>query len=200
MSFLNSHEAIWAELAGQLNGRFIEGGWWNHGKVEVQWKNWTITLDKYVVSTGKTMHTYTRLRAPYINADGFRFNIYRKSIFTGIGKKLGLVQDIEIGESFFDEQFVIQGNSEPKVRDMLRKPELRRLIEAQPDISFEVKDDEGWFGSKFPDGVDELYFLANGVIKDREQLRQLYNLFSAVLDHLTSTGSAYPRDPGVTLK
>jgi hypothetical protein len=199
LSFFNSHEEVWSQLAAEWQGQFVEGNWRKHDKVEARWKNWTITMDKYVVSTGKTMVVFTRFRAPYVNADGFRFRIYRKSIFTGIGKKLGLVQDIEIGEPRFDEQFVIQGNPEDKLRAMLRKPELRTLLDAQPDVSFEVKDDEGWFGATFPEGVDELYFLAHGVIKDLEQLRGVYQLFAAVLDHLTETGSAYPSNPAIEL-
>ena len=200
MSFWNSHEEIWKQFAAELKGQFVEGGWLKHDKVEAHWKTWTITLDKYVVSTGKTHHVYTRFRAPYVNADGFRFRIYRKSIFSGLGKKLGLVKDIEIGEQFFDDQFVIQGTNEDRVRAMLGRPELRRLIEAQPNICFEVKDDEGWFGTKFPEGVDELYFIADGVVKDVEQLRGIYKLFAEVLDYLSSAGSAHRRDPGVSLK
>ncbi len=199
MSFFNSHEEIWKQLAEELKGQFVDGGWFKHDKVEAQWNTWTVTMDKYVISTGKVTRVFTRIRAPYINADGFRFRFYRKGIFTGIGKTLGLVQDIEIGEAAFDEQFVIQGNMEDRIRDMLRRPELRKLIEVQPDICFEVKDDEGWFGAKFPEGVDELHFLADGVIKDLEQLRGLYKLFAEILDYLCSTGSAYAREPGVKL-
>ena len=190
MSVFNRHEEIWRQLAGELQGQFVAGGFWKEDKVEARWEGWTITLDKYVDHGGKSHRAYTRLRAPYVNPDGFRFRIYRKSIFTGIGKALGLVQDIEIGDEQFDRDFVIQGNSEEKVRAMLRRPQLRALIEAQPDICFEVKDDEGWFGASFPEGVDELYFLASGVIKDLEQLRGLYKLFTEVLDYLHSVGSA----------
>jgi len=31
-----------------------------------------------------------------------------------------------------------------------------------------VKDDEGWFGRSFPEGVDELYFQVPGVINSME--------------------------------
>ena len=197
MSFWNSHEEIWKQLAEELHGQFVDGGWFSHGKVEARWENWTITMDKHVASNGKSQHT--RIRAPYVNADGFRFRIYRTGFFTGLGKAFG-VQDIETGDEPFDRGFVIQGNSEDKVLAMLRRPELRRLIEAQPDICFEVKDDEGWFVATFPEGVDELHFLADGVIKDIEQLRNLYKLFCEVLDYLVSVGSAYGQEPGVTLK
>ena len=38
-----------------------------------------------------------------------------------------------------------------------------------------MKDDEGWFSTSFPEGVDELYFQVVGVIKDVEQLKSLYS-------------------------
>jgi hypothetical protein len=64
----------------------------------------------------------------------------------------------------------------------------------------EVCDDEGWFGAKFPEGVDELRFLAGGIIKDVARLKQLYDLFAEVLNHLCRIGSAYEDDPGLTVR
>ena len=49
---------------------------------------------------------YPDAGAPYVNPDGFRFKIYRKSIFTGIGKALGM-QDVDIGDEEFDREFVV---------------------------------------------------------------------------------------------
>jgi len=48
-------------------------------------------------------------------------------------------------------------------------------------VQFTVKDDEGWFSTAFPKGVDELYFSVVGVIKDVERLKSLYYLFAEVL-------------------
>lgn len=62
-----------------------------------------------------------------------------------------------------------------------------------------VRDDEGWFKTKFPEDVDELYFREIGVIKDLDRLKALYDLFSETLDHLCKIGSAYEDDPGVAL-
>src|SRR5438046_80170 len=33
---------------------------------------WVVTLDTFVVSTGKSTVTFTRLQAPFVNRDGFR--------------------------------------------------------------------------------------------------------------------------------
>ena len=73
------------------------------------------------------------------------------------------------------------------------------MIQDQPEIRLEVKDSEGWFGPKFPEDVDELYFQVVGVIKDVERLKSLFDLFAAVLDQLCRIGSAYKQEPGVEL-
>ena len=161
-----TNEPVWVQLVADLKRQYPDGQWWKKGRVEVCWKNWTITLDQYNVPVGKSVAAHTRFRAPYVNTDGFRFCVYSKSVFTGLGKVLGLVQDIEIGDEFFDREFVIQGNSADKVRAMLQNPGLRAILEAQPYVCFEVKDDEGWFGSKFPDGMDELYLGMPGMVED----------------------------------
>lgn len=194
------HEEVWQQFASTVGAEFTDGGWFGQDRVDFQWREWQITLDKYVVSHGKSSTTYSRIRAPYLNLDGFRFKIYRKGVFSDLGKQLGLVQDFQIGDPRFDDAFIVQGNDEAKVNLMLREFGLVALIEAQPEFSFEVKDDEGWFGATFPDGVDELYFIAHGLITEVEQLKKLFQLFCEVLDYLKRTGSAAGERPRVELK
>jgi hypothetical protein len=159
-------------------------------------------MDTYTEShsDGKTSSstTYTRIRAPYVNKDGFRFTIYRKGIFSGLGKLLGM-QDVEVGYPEFDEAFIIKGNDEQKLRALFANPQIRQLLEMQPAVNLMVKDDEGWFSTKFPEGVDELCFSVVGVIKDIERLKSLYYLFAEILDHLCHIGSAYENDPHLEL-
>lgn len=63
-----------------------------------------------------------------------------------------------------------------------------------------MKDDEGWFGATFPEGVDELYFQVLGVIRDLDRLKSLFDLFAEILNELCHIGSAYENDPNITLK
>jgi len=109
-------------------------------KVQARVKEWTITLDTYRVSSGSTTPLY-RMRAPYVNKDGFRFTIYRKGIFSELGKRLGM-QDIEVGDPDFDRDYVVQGNDEAKVLSLLANPKIRQLIQTQPSFNLKVKDDE----------------------------------------------------------
>jgi hypothetical protein len=186
------------EIQGEARTELIEGGLWKATKVVAHYGAWTITLDTYTVSTGHTHQIFTRMRAPFANPGGLRFTIYRKSIFSGLGKLLGM-QDIEIGDPEFDDAFIIKGNDEFRVRDLFSNPKMRDLFRAQPKIRLEVKDDEGMFGTRFPEGVDELLFHVSGVIKDVERLKSLFRLFSETLEQLCRIGSANTGDPGVSI-
>jgi hypothetical protein len=184
-----SREEIWRRLSQELNGRYVDGGWWRGDKVEVDHEDWTFTLDTYAVSTGKVTVVYTRMRAPFVNPTGFRFTVYRASIFSTLGTLLGM-QDVEIGDAPFDRDFVIKANDETRVRTLLSNARLRALIAAQPDVKFSVEDDEGWFGSRFPDGVDKLEFVVTGVVKNIDRLKQVYELLAEALDELCRIGAA----------
>jgi hypothetical protein len=197
-AFGPSEKEIWHQLSAQTGAEYVDGGFWKSDKVQATHGQWTVTLDRYTVSTGKAVIVYTRLRAPYVNPDGFRFTIYRRGLFSGVAKKFGM-QDVEIGDEQFDRDFIVKGNDDGKLRALLSNARLRQLIAAQPQILFSVKDDEGYFGTSFPDGVDELHFLVTGVIKDVDRLKALYELFAETLDHLCRIGSAYETNPGVAL-
>jgi hypothetical protein len=203
MAFLRSlfgpsREEIWRQFCAQTGSHFVPGGFWKGDKVEATHGPWTVVLDIYVVSTGKSAVAYTRMRAPYVNPDGFRFTVYRKSAFTEIGKWFGM-QDVITGYDDFDHDFVIKGNDEQKLRRLFSSQKIRELIAAQPEIRFSVKDDEGKLWGNFPEGVDELLFQVVGVIKDTERLKLLYDLFAETLDELCRMGSAYEQAPPVKL-
>jgi hypothetical protein len=189
-----SKEEVWQQLSRDIGAQFVDGGWWRQSKVQAHVKDWIVTLDTYTVSTGKSSTTYTRMRAPYVNREGLRFAVYRRGFFTDIGKWLGMVQDIEVGHPAFDRDFVIQGNDPVKMRALFANDRIRELIQTQPSLYFHVTDDEGWFGAKFPQGVDELRFQVVGVIKDLQRLRNLFDLFTETLNQLYQMQSAGKED------
>jgi hypothetical protein len=194
-----SKDEVWKRLAEEIDADFIGGGFWKgSSKVQAQFGPWTVTLDTYTVHTGHAHFTYTRMRAPYVNPDGLRFTVYRKGMFSELGKLLGM-QDIEVGDPEFDEAFIVKGTDEARVRELFADPEVRALMLAQPQIRLEVKDGEGWFGPSFPEGVDELHFQVTGVIKEADRLKALFDLFAAVLERLCRIGSAAEREPRVSL-
>jgi len=194
-----SRDEIWRQLSSQTDGEFVAGGFFRGSKVLLQHGEWTFTLDTFTTGHGNHRRTCTRMRAPYVNAAGFHFEVYREGLFSGLGRGLGM-QDVEVGFPEFDRDFVIKGNSDHGLRTLFSNENIRRLLHRQPRVNFSVRDDDGWFGDQFPDGVDELRFDCLGIIRDLDQLRNLYELFAETLDWLCETGSAYEADPHVDLK
>ena len=118
------------------------------------------------------------------------------------------MQDIEIGDPFFDEQLIIKGNNAEKIRLLLADTSIKELVQQQPNILIEIRheniieirNEEGWFRSVFPEEVDELYFETVGVMKETRLLKSLFELFSAILERLVQIDSAYENDPNVQLR
>jgi hypothetical protein len=198
---------VWKQLSDEIGGEFIQGGVFKGGsKVQATIKNWAVVLDTYTVSTGKSSITFTRMRALFSNPEGFRFTIYRKNIFSALGKFFGM-QDvgvggpafenlgplfgvpgyldpliIETGDPGFDADFIIKCNDEAKVRALFKQFKIRELVQSQPAILLQVK--------RGPQKeVDELYFQVTGVIKDLNRLKSLFELYEAVLSAFPSLSS-----------
>jgi hypothetical protein len=189
---------VWRQLSETIGGRYVEGGFWKGDRVEASYGEWTITLDTYTVHANNTHITYTRLRAPYVNPGEFRFKIYRRSVFSDIGKFFGM-QDVEVGDAAFDRDFIVKTTSEAQVKELLSNPRLREEMAAQPTVTVTVYDDEGLFKRSFPDGVDALSTVVRGVVKDAARLEQLFALHADILDELCRIGAAYETAPDVKL-
>ena len=81
-----SKDEVWQQLSQEIGADFVEGGFWKGNKVQAACQ----TLDdhpRHLHRQHAAPHvTYTRMRAPYINPEGFRFTIYRKDLFSDLGK------------------------------------------------------------------------------------------------------------------
>ena len=137
-----SKDEVWRQLSEEIGAEFVQGGFCKRSKVQADVGPWTVTLDTYTVSSGHSHVTFTRMRAPYVNPEGFRLTVYRKGFFSDLGKLLGM-QDIEVGDREFDEAFIIKGNDEDRVRVLCSDPKIRQMIQDQPQIRLEVRDSEG---------------------------------------------------------
>lgn len=196
--FGKSIKEVWKQLSEEINAYYIEGSLFIGPRIKYEHKNWTIFLDTYTVSTGKSSTTYTRMRVPFINPNKFHFKIYRKGIVSNIGKALGM-QDIEIGYDWFDNEYIIKGNDEILLRRLLQNHQIRNLIERQSKIVLEIKDNEGMFGPKFKDNESELSFMVVGVIKDKDRLKKLFELFIKVINEFEIMGITVNQTPEVKL-
>lgn len=197
--FGKSIKEVWRQLSEDINANYYEGTLFIGPRIWYTFNKWTIYLDTYTVSTGKSSTTYTRMRVPFINSRKFKFKIYRKGVFSNIGKTLGM-QDIEIGyDDWFDRDFIIKGNDELLLVRLLQNHNIRNLIEKQKNIVLEIKDNEGKFGTKFNENESVLSFMVSGVIKDIDRLKSLFSLFEKLIDEFESIGITINQAPEITL-
>jgi hypothetical protein len=130
------------------------------------------------------------MSAPFENKYGLYFKMYRVGICASIGTFFGM-QDIQIGDRYFDDKFIIQGNDDEKVRWLLRDPTLKDLIRAAipPELIALGQPALGsaWFGARYP---DQLYFQCGGVLKEEKPLKNLFDLFRATLARLAQIDSS----------
>jgi len=193
-----SKREAWQQFCEENEARYIDRGIWKGDRVEFDFENITIVLDTYTVSTGKAIVTYTRIRAPFVNESGFKFRVYNAGPFSNMAKAMG-AQDIETGDAGFDRAFMIKGNDERKVKELMSNERIKHLFLSQPRIDLHINDDEGVFGADFPEGTDQLYFVTVGVIKDIWRLKILFHLFGEILIELTDMGIAGFKDPDIML-
>lgn len=190
--FSKHKREIWQQLAEQLHGDFIRGKWVKPDRVEAYFKDWMVTLDTFTVDK----MVFTRIRAPYVNRDDFVFKISRENLGDRIAKVFGK-EDVVVGFPEFDKDFIIQGSDERKLQMMFANPKIREILSYQPTVRLELRREAPLFTKpKFPDGVNELYYHSGTIIKNLEQLHDLFELFAHTLDHLCAIGTAYADDPG----
>lgn len=188
---------IWKQLSEKIEAHYVKDEPPVRSKIVAMIDEWTVTIDTHVIQTQHDKIEYLRMRAPYVNADGFRFCIYQENIYHSIGKVFGL-QDVKTGHDEFDNKFIVQTNNEDKIKKLLSNKRIREIIKANPNVNLEVKGDDGYFSTEFPDGVDELYLLCEDATKDAAKMEELYELFSELLHQLCHIGSAYEDDPNIT--
>lgn len=193
-----SQNEIWEQLSEEINGTFVKGGFFKGSRVEVSREPWTIYLDTFSVSTGQTSVMYTRMRAPFINLHNLYFKIYKRGIFSEMGKLFGM-QDIEVGYSDIDEDYIIKGNNETAIKNLLASSRIRNLIKEQPRFHLEIKESEGLFGPTLKQNERILYFQADRVITDVSLLKSLFNLFGEIMEELNRLGYASSERPSVQL-
>jgi len=81
-------EEAWQQLANEIGASFVKGGMLRSSKVQLPFKDRTITMDAYSVSSGDSSTSYTRLVAPLQDVHGFQFSLSKNSLVSKLDKAL----------------------------------------------------------------------------------------------------------------
>ena len=196
--FGQSKKEVFMQVASMIEGEFVKGSLFKGHKVISSYNNWDIVLDTYTQSTGNTSTKYTRMRATFLNTSDFKFRLYNNAILSEIGKMLGL-QDVIIGDTLFDQKYILKGNDEQKLIEIFSNSKVKELMYEIDRLYLQVKDKDGKF-SKYPHDTDILLFQFPKQIRDVEKLKNLFFLFYLLLELFVITGIAVDASPDIIAK
>jgi hypothetical protein len=180
-------EIAWREFADEIEGEYFKKGTFGSPKISARLGKWKVLIDTYTVSNGKSSTTYTRVTSDILLTEDFKFRIYKKSIFSGLGKAFGM-EDIEIGEQYFDEQYIIKGSPQDKVIEFFSDQNLRQSIINLSRLHLQIKSRNQSFFNKDTTPTIQLYYEEVGMIKDKNRLGNLMLLFALSLKRLEQIG------------
>jgi hypothetical protein len=177
---------LWRRLAEEIGGTYVSD-FWRDDRVLWRHRAWTVVLDIHHYGKGQRE---TRVRTSFLTRGSFWFTIYPRGLLSTAGKWLGM-QDIDVGHSRFDDEYIIQGNDPDTVKALFANERIRFLIESLPEIRLCITDhDHSFWG--LPPGVDELCLTTPEDLRDLTQLKLLFELFAETLDELERMGTLLP--------
>ena len=189
---------VWNEVAHDLGAEFIDGGFWRTDKIIYTDGKWEIIMDKIQEGSGKNSQTFTRVQAAFVRQMDLEMKVYPEHILLYIGKLFGL-QDIVIGNEKFDDKFVVKGNNEYKVSDLLSSNEIMELLLLYRYPYLEIKLKSGWFDQSYPKDVSVLHFKQGGKMSNRTEIFNVFLLFSLILKRLVQLDLASEEPAGINL-
>lgn len=145
-------------------------------RVLIQYKNLEIILDQHIdyrVVGGRSHGThYVRARVMFKSVDDLYFRLSCQSLMDDMGKLFG-VQDIVLGHKKMDSNFLVKGNDEYKVQQILSTEKIAPFLLSQQNPPLEIKKDKGMFEEPMEPGFAMLYFLTKTKFNERKQLEEL---------------------------
>lgn len=191
----------WKLLAQEIQATFVEGGFWDSDKVVLSYRNTTILLDARN-ALKKYQYIRTRIICPFISTNEFQFSISLENAFTFAGKVFG-INDIEIGDKKWDNEFYLKSNDKDKLNNFLSSNIIRKYYfdianYETGGIGIKVTNNHPFFSLQSISPYTSWIVLEReGGIADNETLKSWFNLCKITLDRLIEIGETEDIDPNI---
>ncbi|MEM4347745.1 MAG: DUF3137 domain-containing protein [Candidatus Altiarchaeota archaeon] len=110
----------WQKLSQMLGLKFSQEGFLSFvsNKLEGTYRDHYLNLYTYLKQYGRHSRRFTKLIVKIKNQKGVSLKIYPENFISKIEKTFGM-QDISLGNENFDKEFIVKGNNEKFVREIL---------------------------------------------------------------------------------
>ena len=174
-------QAPWRIAAHEVGGEFgvVQGR--NLPWIKVRDTSGLIAVEAIHTDTG----SMTRVRALFHADERLSLSVSDEGVIAGFFKKLGFVQDIEIGHDAFDPRFVAKGFPSSRVRELLAPP-VADLLVKQPFVDLRVSRSASYLA--LPPGVAEVRLRRSTLVKNPQQLVGMIEVIRTLLPRLDPVG------------
>lgn len=170
----------WEAAANRLGLHYAGGEIFSTRKIYGQFKGFSVIVDTFSRSSGKSSTTYTRYRISYPSL-GLGLRITRQGFFSGVSKFFG-AQDIESNDAMFDKSVIVKGRSEENTINFLtseRRSKIRVHFISYPDSVME--------DSKITVEIYGIVDNANKIVSCVKSLAALASDFTDTIEDITPT-------------
>lgn len=172
--------AIWREAAQSVDGRFGTPMGSSLPRIQLDGPTGRITVEALRYDSG----SMTRVRSMFHAPQAISLSVSDEGLLTGFLKKLGFVQDVEIGRNDFDDRFVAKGFPSSRVKSLLTP--VADLLLAQPFVDLRVVRTSNYM--PLPPGVAEVRLRRSTIVKDVEHLVGMIEVVRQLLPLLDPVG------------
>ena len=195
---------IWKLLADRIGGSFIEGKSWRDERVVLNYKQSSSIILNTRLNGGGKRHQYyeTKVQCSFISTNQFKLKIFHENAFTHAGKVFG-INDIELDNAKFDNEFYIKSNQRETAIEFLNKDSLQKIYLAATKnldlmVTIEIKDSNSFFSLESnPPNSFLISIEKRGEETDVERLVSWFDLCKATLDRLIEIGEAEDESPDI---
>ncbi|MGA3287625.1 MAG: hypothetical protein ABSD46_09375 [Bacteroidota bacterium] len=131
-----SQVKAWSELAAQTGLLCEAGNPLSPIRVIGKYRNRNLVMETFRTSS-KNTDTCTRIIVGVNNTASLRLTLTEENILTKIGKKLG-GQDIQTGNDAIDKRFIIKGEPETKIQQLLASFDVCQMLLSTPLLMIEI--------------------------------------------------------------
>lgn len=175
-------EEVWQKFGNQFNGKISFNGNKGH-RIEFEYKCWKIIFDHYTIKVLDSSITYTIVRSKFINNHNFKFKLITKNNLNSIGQDLNL-EKFTSENNHLNEKYIITTNNGNIMNEILNEDNIINIIDSQYNIYLEIRNYDKTCDMNSDQNISEIYFRKSGIIKDFQQLKDLYTLYCNLLDKL----------------
>ncbi len=186
--FGKDYTPVWREVAQQNNAtyKYTSG----HG-ITFSYKGHVVIVDEYthyiVVGHSSREIPSIRVRVEFQPMSGISILIRQQGLLDSLGKLFGL-KEITVGNRPLDRKYLIRGDDEYIVSELLTDPFVSSILLNRNVIRFAVSDDPGLYEEAVTEGKHMLYVLSDEAVQYKNQIADFVALSKQLIERMTELG------------